>query len=73
MPPDKHKGFLQVDSITFVVRSQVCLKYPKQQVYNISFQYLNENVKDEADFLPADKRQIFPQSDTIILDVRDQT
>ena len=32
LPADKHKSFLQNDSITLVVRSQVCLKYPKQQV-----------------------------------------
>ena len=28
-----------------------------------------ENVKDKFDFLPADKYQIFPQIDTIILGV----
>ena len=36
MPADKHKSFLQVDSITLDVHSQACRKYPKQQVYNIS-------------------------------------
>ena len=30
---DKHKRFLQVDSITLGVHSQTCPKYPKQ-VYN---------------------------------------
>ena len=34
-----------------------------------SLQYLKENVKDEVDFVPADKRQRIFQSDTIILDV----
>ena len=34
-PADKHKSFLQVDSITLGVLSQACPKYPKQQVYNI--------------------------------------
>ena len=34
-PADKHKSFLQGDSIIFVVHSQACSKYPKQQVYNI--------------------------------------
>ena len=43
-----------------------CPKYPKQQVYK-SLQYLKENVKDEVDFLHADKRQRFLQIDTIIL------
>ena len=35
MPADKHKNFLQVDSITLGVRSQACPKYPKWQLYNI--------------------------------------
>ena len=30
-------------------------------------------MKDEVDFLLADKRQMFPQIDTIILGVRGQT
>ena len=36
--------------------------------FTIYLQYLKENMKDEVDFLPADKRQRFPQSDNIILD-----
>ena len=35
LPADKHKSFLQDDSITYGVCSQTCSKYPKQQVYNI--------------------------------------
>ena len=35
--------------------------------FTISLQYFNENVKDEPDFLPADKRRRLFQSDTIIL------
>ena len=38
-----------------------------------SERYPNENIKDEVDFLPTDKRQRFLQSDTIILDVYGQT
>ena len=34
-PADKHKSFLQVDSITLGVRSQTGPKYQKQPVYNI--------------------------------------
>ena len=30
LPADKHKSFLQDDSITFSVPSQACPKYPKQ-------------------------------------------
>ena len=47
-------------------------KLPKitnlQYLWNIS----KENMKDEADFLPADKHQRFLQIDTIILDVYGQ-
>ena len=39
------------------------------KVPKTSLQYLKENMKDEVDFLFADKRQRFIQSDTIILDV----
>ena len=35
LPADKHKSFLQYDSINLSLRSQAGLKYPKQQVYNI--------------------------------------
>ena len=37
--------------------------------FTISLQHLKENVKDEVDFLPADKHQRFLQIDTIILGV----
>ena len=35
LPGDKHKGFLQVDSIILCVQSQTCPKYPKNQAGNI--------------------------------------
>ena len=35
LPADKHKNFLQDDSITLGLHSQACPKYPRQQVYNI--------------------------------------
>ena len=38
-------------------------------MFTISLQYHKENVKHESDFLPADKRQKFLQSDTVILGV----
>ena len=40
--------------------------------FTISLQYLKENVKDEVDFLPADKRQRFLQVNAIILGMCDQ-
>ena len=45
-------------------------KVPKTSLkYLRNKKKLKENVKDEADFLPADKCQMFPQIDTIILGV----
>ena len=38
-------------------------------MFTISFQYRKENVKDEVDFLPAEKRQRFLQIDSTILGV----
>ena len=35
-------------------------------------EFVKEDVKDEVDFLPADKRRRFLQSDTIILSVYGQ-
>ena len=40
--------------------------------FTISLQYLKENVKDEVDFLPADKGQRFFQLNAIILGMCDQ-
>ena len=45
-------------------------KVPKTSLqYLYNKKKLKENVKDEVDFLPADKCQMFPQIDTIILGV----
>ena len=54
-----------------IVSLQVCITRHAQGTQNnkfaISLQYLNENVNDEVDFLPADNCQRFLQIDTIIL------
>ena len=68
LPADKHKSFLQVDSITLGVYSQACPKSLNNS-FAISLQYLKENVMDEVHFLSAGKFQRFLQSDTIILGV----
>ena len=44
-------------------------KVPKTSLQYLLNKKLKENVKGEVDFLPADKCQMFPQIDTIILDV----
>ena len=68
LPTDKHRSFLQVDSITLGVCSQACSSTQNNK-FAISLQYLKEKVKDEVDFLPADKHQRFLQIGTIIIDV----
>ena len=73
---DKHKHFLQIDSISLSVRSQTYPKHPKQQVYSI-FAISQEKREEWSLFLPAGKATkfaaLFLQSDTIILDVCGQT
>ena len=68
LPADKHKTFLQIDSITLGVHSQACPEYPKQQVYNI-FAISQEKHKRWSWFVPADYCERFLQSDTVMLDV----
>ena len=52
LPADKHKSFLQDDGITY----GVMLKVPKTTgLQYLCNKYVKENVKDEGDFLPADK------------------
>ena len=54
LPEDKHKIFLQDASINLGVISQTSPKYQNNQ-FTISSQYLKKNMKDEVDFLSADK------------------
>ena len=55
-----------------IVSLNLCLARHVQGTQNnkfaISLQYFKENVKDEVDFLPADKHESFSQIDAIILD-----
>ena len=60
----KNKSYLQGDSITLGVCSQVCLKEPIQQICYL--QYLKE-VNDEVDFLHAYKHKSLLQIDTMVL------
>ena len=52
---------LQINTIVFY-----------KMIYTTNLQYLKENVKDEVDFLPGDKRQRSLQIDTIILGLSGQ-
>ena len=64
MHEDKLQSFLEADTIVFGGHSQVCPKYPKQQVFEISLQYFKKEGRHEVGFLHADK-QTFLQVDTI--------
>ena len=59
-----------------IISLWVCIARKAQSTQNnkftISLQYLNENVKDEVNFLPAAKREGFLQVDNITLGVRCQ-
>ena len=59
-----------------IISLWVCIARKAQSTQNnkftISLQYLNENMKDEVNFLPADKRESFLQVDNITLGVRCQ-
>ena len=46
-------------------------KSTQNNKFAISLQYLKENMNDEADFLPVDKRPRFLQIDTIFLGMCD--
>ena len=65
---------LQMDTKAFckmIVSLWVCIVRHVQSIQNnefvVSLHYLKENVKNQVDFLPEDKRQRFLQTDTIIL------
>ena len=45
----------------------IFLQYMKENNFAIFLQYMKENVKDEVDFLLADKHERFLQIDTLIL------
>ena len=72
LPADKHKNFLQIDTITLGMHGQACPKHPKQQLYNI-FAISQGKHNGWSWFSPADNCQTFLKSDTVIFDVRGQT
>ena len=72
LPANKHKTFIQIDSITLGVHGHACPKHPKQQLYNI-FAISQGKCKGWSWFFPADNCQTFLQSDTVIFDACGQT
>ena len=65
---DKRQSFLQAD-LSFWVYLAKHAQSNQNKKFVISLQYLKENVKDEVNFLHADKHRMFLQIDTIILSV----
>ena len=65
---NKHRSFLQVDSINLSVCYQACPKYSKEEVC-ISLHYLQKSMGYEVDFLFAGKHKSFLQVDSITLGV----
>ena len=71
--PKKHGGgvnFLPADKQKMIVSLLVYVARHAQSIQNnsftISLQYVKENMKNEVDFLPADKHSRFLQNDTVI-------
>ena len=62
LPSVKHKSFLQYCFITLGVHSWLTQSIQNNK-FLIFLQYLQENVKDEVDYLPADKHQRFLQKE----------
>ena len=65
----KHESSLQIDTITFDGDSQAFPNFPKASLQCL--QYLKKEVRDEVDFLHADKHQNFLQVDFNIFGIKD--
>ena len=55
---DKYESLPQIDSMILMGDGQAFPKFPNSK-FAISLQYLKKEVKDEVDFLHADKHQCF--------------
>ena len=76
---NKHESFLQVDTMIFDGGGQA-FQNSQNSKFTMSLQYPKKELRDENDFLHADKQswfqhfghQSFLQDDTIIIDGHDQ-
>ena len=59
---DKHEGMLQIDTMVFMVIVKHFQSSPKSK-FVMSLQYLKKEVRDEVDFLHANKHQNILQVD----------
>ena len=60
---DKHKSFLQIDTMIIDGDEQAFPKFPKQKVCNVFIISCKRSQRNEIDFLHADKHQNFLQVD----------
>ena len=54
----KHQSFLQVDTLILGVGNKPCQKYQKNEIC-VSLWYLQKDMGNEVDFLPADQDECF--------------
>ena len=64
----KHESSLQIDTITFGGDSQAFPNFPIASLQCL--QYLKKEVRDEVDFLHADKHQNFPKVNSSTLSIK---
>ena len=63
MLKDKHRIFLQVNTIVFGGHSQTCpMQCPQNNRFALWLTYLKNEERDEVDFSHADKHQSFLQA-----------
>ena len=69
MPEDKHENLLQID--TMILMEMVKhFQSSQNRKFTLSVQYLKKDVRDEVDFLHADKYQSDRQVDFNTLDTK---
>ena len=66
---DKHESMLQIDAMVLMVMVKHFQSLPKSK-FVMSLQHLRKEVRDEVDFLHADKYQSFLQVDFNILGIK---
>ena len=62
MLADKHESMLQIDNMTLMEMVKHS-RSPQKSKFAMSLQYLKKQVRDDVDFLHADKHQSFLQVD----------
>ena len=71
LPADKHESCFKLIVLLCVCEARHAPSTENNK-FAMSFEYLKKSLKNEFDFLPADKHQRLLQMNTIILGVCDQ-